>query len=61
MQIDRAGVGLSEEIVFNLARPKLGIDVWFVLTYQTPVFGLDPDDSIHCLASIRQTFVVDKC
>src|SRR5437870_2344333 len=47
MQIDRAGVGFSEEIIFNLGRPELRIDVWFFFTQKTAVFGLDSNDPIH--------------
>jgi len=47
MQIDRAGVRLSEEIVFNLRRPQLRIDVRFFFTQKTAVFGFDSDDPIH--------------
>src|SRR3984893_1534996 len=48
MQIDRANIRLSEEIIFNFRRPQLRIDVRFVFTQKTAVFGLDSNDPIHC-------------
>src|ERR1043166_5610034 len=47
MQIDRASVRLSKQIVFNLRRPQLRIDVRFVFTQKTAVFGFDSNDPIH--------------
>src|SRR5436190_19759574 len=49
VQIDRASIRLSEEIVFNLCRPQLRINVRFVFTQKTTVFGFDSNDSIYCL------------
>src|SRR5882724_9465531 len=47
MQIDRPGVGLAEQIIFDLRRPKLGIHVRLVFAEKTTVLGFDSDDSIH--------------
>ena len=48
MQIDRTGIGFSEEIIFDLRRPQLRIDVRFVFTQKATVLGLDSNDPIHC-------------
>src|SRR5438046_2730854 len=48
MQIDRAGIRFSEEIVFNLRRPQLRVHVRFVFTQKATVLGLDSNDPIHC-------------
>ena len=47
VQIDRAGIGLSEKIIFNLCRPELRIDVRFLFTQKAAVFGFDSNDPIH--------------
>src|SRR6266478_4643499 len=47
MQIDRASIRLSEEIIFDFRRPQLRIDVRFVFTQKTAVFGLDSNDPVH--------------
>jgi hypothetical protein len=47
MQIDRPGVGLTEQVIFNLRRPKLGIHVRLVFAKKTTVLGFDSNDSIH--------------
>src|SRR4029077_4921596 len=47
MQIDCSSVCLSEQIVFNLCRPQLRIDVRFFFTQKTAVFGFDSNDPIH--------------
>src|SRR6476620_7468978 len=47
MKIDRAGVRLAEQIIFDLRRPKLGIHVRLVFAEQTTVLGFDSYDSIH--------------
>ena len=47
MQIDRAGVGFAEQIIFDLRRPKLGIHVRLVFAEKTTVLGFDSNDSIH--------------
>src|SRR6266550_716014 len=55
MQIDRAGVGLAEQIIFDLRRPKLGIHVRLVFAEKTTVLGFDSDDSIHSNQITRRT------
>src|SRR5262249_44335506 len=47
VQIDRASIRLSEEIVLNLRWPQLRIDVRFVFTYKAAIFGFDSNDPIH--------------
>src|SRR3954447_4981070 len=47
MQIDRAGICLSEKIILNLGRPQLRIHVRFVFAEQTAICGLDSNDPIH--------------
>src|SRR6476660_5849120 len=47
MKIDRAGVRLAEQIIFDLRRPKLGIHVRLVFAEKTTVLGFDSNDSIH--------------
>src|SRR6266545_5563666 len=47
MKIDRAGVGLAEQIIFDLRRPKLGIHVRLVFAEKTTVLGFDSNHSIH--------------
>src|SRR4029077_390571 len=47
MQIDRASVRLSEEIVLNLRRPQLRIYMRFVFSQKTAVFGFDSNNPIH--------------
>src|SRR5438270_2352888 len=47
MKIDRPGVGLAEQIIFDLGRPKLRIHVRLVFAEKTTVLGLDSYDSIH--------------
>src|ERR1043166_4134503 len=47
MQIDRAGVCLSKQIVFDLGRPQLRIHVRLVLAQKTAVFGFNSNDPIH--------------
>src|SRR5881394_4387818 len=47
MMIDRPGVGLAKQIIFDLGRPKLRIHVRLVFAEKTTVLGFDPDDSIH--------------
>src|SRR5438034_4009069 len=48
MQIDRAGLGVSEKMVFYLRGPELGINMRLFFTQQTAVFGFDPNDPVHC-------------
>ena len=48
MQIDGASVCFSEQIVFDLGRPKLRIHMRFFFANKTAVFGLDSNDPIHC-------------
>src|SRR5438132_8424376 len=48
MQVDRASIRRSEQIIFNLGRPQLRIDVRFFFTQKTAVFGFDSNDPIHC-------------
>src|SRR5436189_3018014 len=47
MQIDRARLGLTEQVIFNLRGPKLGIHVRLVFAEKTTVLGFDSNDSIH--------------
>src|SRR6478752_9640188 len=47
MKIDRAGVRLAEQIIFDLRRPKLGIHVRLVFAEKTTVLGFDSNHSIH--------------
>src|SRR5436190_21423145 len=48
MQIDRAGLSVSEKMVFYLRGPELGINMRLFFTQQTAVFGFDPNDPVHC-------------
>src|SRR5260370_20171184 len=61
MQIDGAGRSVSEKMVFYLRRPEFGIYVRLFFAQKTAVFGFDSNDSVHCLASIRQGSVLLKC
>ena len=61
MQIDGAGLGVSEKMVFYLRRPELGIYVRLFFAQKTAVFGFNPNDPVHCLASIRQGSLLLKC
>src|SRR5256885_2484907 len=47
MQIDRAGIRLSKQIVFDLGRPQLRINVRFFFAQKTAVFGFYSNDPIH--------------
>jgi hypothetical protein len=47
MQSDRARRSTTEEIIYDLGRPKIGIAVRLVIAEQAAVLGLDPDDPIH--------------
>jgi hypothetical protein len=47
MQIDGASVGLSKEIVFNFAWPKLGIAMRLSLAQKAAVFGFNSNDPVH--------------
>ena len=60
MQIDRASLGFSEQIVLYLGRPELGIDMRLLFTQQAAVFGFDSNDPIHRLTSIHQCSDSDK-
>src|SRR5436190_13917166 len=48
MQIDRAGLSVSEKMVFYLRGPELGINMRLFFTQQTAVFCFDPNDPVHC-------------
>src|SRR5438874_12994189 len=61
MQIDGAGLGVSEKMVFYLRRPELGNYVRLFFAQKTAVFGFNPNDPVHCLASIRQGSLLLKC
>src|SRR5881275_580210 len=61
MQIDGAGLGVSEKMIFYLRRPELGIYVRLFFAQKTAVFGFNPNDPVHCLASIRQGSLLLKC
>jgi hypothetical protein len=60
MQIDGAGLGVSEKMVFYLRRPELRINVRLFFAQKTAVFGFNPNNPVHCLASIRQGSVLLK-
>src|SRR5207342_2010961 len=47
MKIDRARVGLTEQIIFDLCWPKLGIHVRLLFAEKTTVLGFDSNDPIH--------------
>jgi hypothetical protein len=47
MQINRAGLGVSEKMVFYLRRPELGINMRLFLAQETAIFGFDPNDPVH--------------
>src|SRR6266436_6595815 len=47
MQIDRPGVGLPEQIIFDLCRPKFRIHVRLVFAEKTTVLGFDSNDPFH--------------
>ena len=47
VQIDSAGAGLSEKVVFNLCRPELGINVRLFFAQQAAVFGFNSNNPIH--------------
>src|SRR5438045_9741726 len=48
MQIDRAGLSVSEKMVFYLRGPELGINMRLFFTQQTAVFCFNPNDPVHC-------------
>ena len=47
MQINRARVRLSKQIVFNFRWPQLRINMRFFFTQKATVFGFDSNDPIH--------------
>src|SRR5207248_9656496 len=61
MQIDGAGLGVSEKMVFYFRRPELGIYVRLFFAQKAAVFGFNPNDPVHLVASIRQRSVLYKC
>jgi len=60
MQINRAGLRVSEKMIFDLGRPELGINMRLYFTQKAAVLGFDPNNPIHCLPSIRQGSVLHK-